>query len=492
MGTAGTVTIGQPLPNSTGATAIADGTYPSVFNNASVDPNFGVTSPIFLQSLNPSTGAVLNTFNATAAAAAAGQNVVTSFSSKSELSLNLTSGGSALTFMGYQATPNQLDISNANTPGIIEPGNTDIARATYREVAQVNAAGGIQLTTTNAYPGNNPRAVILNPNGLYFAAGNAGNGNGGPLVTAATGVQIIVPGQNATAATPGTSPVGQYNITQNGYAADKTAKDNNFRGETVFGNTLYVSKGSGGNGINTVYQVGAAGSFSSLTQANTSLLSPSITILPGFPTNLANSTPSPTNVISHPFGLFFANASTLYVADEGSGSTKDFSTTPYEAGGLQKWSLTNGTWTLDYELRGTLIGSSYTVGIGANSITTSVDGLRDLTGKVNADGTVTLYAVTSTIGSALGDAGADPNQVVDITDMLAATMASQVTAENFTVLETAPYGDVLRGVALAPNVPEPSTWSLMLLGFAGLGFAFHRSRRRAVTRVRGRALVREA
>ena len=27
-------------------------------------------------------------------------------------------------------------------------------------------------------------------------------------------------------------------------------------------------------------------------------------------------------------------------------------------------------------------------------------------------------------------------------------------------------------------VPEPSTWAMMLLGFAGLGFAFHRSRRK--------------
>jgi phospholipase/lecithinase/hemolysin len=33
-----------------------------------------------------------------------------------------------------------------------------------------------------------------------------------------------------------------------------------------------------------------------------------------------------------------------------------------------------------------------------------------------------------------------------------------------------------------PAVPEPSTWAMMLLGFAGLGFAyaFHRSRRRAL------------
>src|SRR5262249_9922693 len=29
-----------------------------------------------------------------------------------------------------------------------------------------------------------------------------------------------------------------------------------------------------------------------------------------------------------------------------------------------------------------------------------------------------------------------------------------------------------------PGVPEPSTWAMMLIGFAGLGFAFRQSRRR--------------
>jgi PEP-CTERM motif len=31
--------------------------------------------------------------------------------------------------------------------------------------------------------------------------------------------------------------------------------------------------------------------------------------------------------------------------------------------------------------------------------------------------------------------------------------------------------------SVTPGVPEPSTWAMMLLGFAGLGFAFRRSRR---------------
>ena len=38
-------------------------------------------------------------------------------------------------------------------------------------------------------------------------------------------------------------------------------------------------------------------------------------------------------------------------------------------------------------------------------------------------------------------------------------------------------------VTVAASVPEPSTWAMMLIAFAGLGFAGYRSRRRAVAAV---------
>ena len=472
--------IGAPLPNSAGVTATAASAFcttancsGNVWNNASVDANFGITSPVYLYSVNPTTGAIDNTYNATAAAAAAGTNLVNSFPSKSELAINFSSNGSSLTFAGYNATGGQLDVSNANTPGIIEPGNTDTATAAYRAVAQVNQAGNIQVTTTNAYNGNNPRAAILdNTTGQYYVAGNAGNGNGSAATTAATGVQIVTPGTNATPSTPGTTQAATYSITENGYAADKTAKDNNFRGETIYDGNLYVTKGSGSNGINTVYDVGPVGSLPASS-------SKTISILPGFSTTLAKATPTAANPVYHPFGLFFANASTLYVADEGSNSLDDFSTTPYEAGGLQKWSLKNGTWVLDYTLRGTLIGSEYTVdgtgSLAGDSLSTYTDGLRNLTGQVNADGTVTLYAVTSTVGSLLGDEGADPDQVVSITDVLADTSLSQASNENYTILDTAALGQVYRGVAIA-DVPEPATIGLISVGLAALSVARRKRR----------------
>jgi len=441
-GDANTVTVGQTLPGSN-KPAIASGLYPNVFNNATPDPSFGITSPIFLDEITTS-GTKINTLSIDP------NLITTSFPSKSELALNLTANGTGLTFMGYAAGINQLDVSNSNTPGIIEPGNPVTTTPTYRAVAQVNYDGSLQVTTTNAYAGNNGRAAILAANGVYYTVGNAGNGNGSAAITNAAGVQIVTPGQNATALTPGTNPVGHFNITQYGYPADKTAKDNNFRGETIFNNTLYITKGSGGNGINTVYQVGNPGTLPDpANAANTP-----ITILPGFPTSLAN---GPANSINHPFGIWFANPTTLYVADEGDGVKADAANSTFA--GLQKWSLVGNTWQEDYVLQNGLnLGSAYSVAGLDSAFNPATDGLRNLTGKVNSDGTVTLFAITSTV-SASGDQGADPNLLVSITDLLSNTTAAQAAGEQFSIIDRANYGEVLRGVSFAPQpsaVPEPS------------------------------------
>ena len=70
-----------------------------------------------------------------------------------------------------------------------------------------------------------------------------------------------------------------------------------------------------------------------------------------------------------------------------------------------------------------------------------------LTGVVNGNGTVTIYAITSTV-SGNTDQGADPNKLVAITDDLSAT--SLPAAESFVTLRSAGYGEVLRGVSLTP------------------------------------------
>ena len=67
-------------------------------------------------------------------------------------------------------------------------------------------------------------------------------------------------------------------------------------------------------------------------------------ILNGFNTVLAKNT---TNVF--PFGVWFANATTLYVADEGDGYAGGLDLDTHAAAqttaGLQKWVLEAGVWT---------------------------------------------------------------------------------------------------------------------------------------------------
>lgn len=438
------IAVGQALPG--GGTAVADGTYPNVWNNAQQDGSFGVTSPIYLDQYSVSGAASASLVNTLAINP---NQVSTSFSSKSELALNLSTDGKTLTFMAYVSPPNTLDVSNSNTPGNFDPTNP-VAGSYYRAVAQVDASGNLQVTPVNAYSGNNGRAVIA-ANGAFYMVGNSNNGTGTPAnIINDTGVQMTTP-----AMAPTTTMVGNYSITQNGYPADKAGKDNNFRGETIHNNTLYVTKGSGGNGINTVYQVGNSGSLPALSTA----ASTPIAILPGFPTGLAKNDGATGY---YPFGLFFGNDTTLYVADEGDGKLADAAADPHA--GIQKWRLINGTWQLQYTLQnGLKLGIPYTVTNYPAALSPATDGLRNLTGTVNPDGTVTLYAVTSTV-SASGDQGADPNQLVAITDNLAT--GSLPAAETFTTLESAAYGQVLRGVAFTPGtttVPEPASISAIVV-----------------------------
>jgi|SRR6516164_10098412 len=133
----------------------------------------------------------------------------------------------------------------------------------HRAVAQVDYRGKFHFTKTNAYSGNNGRAAIWNnsqgANVFYTAGNNAGNdGNPQPDdVIIAAGAQILTPEIKAEIAQrPGLpTPVASFNVTQLGDQLDKIGKDNNFRGLTIFDGVVYYTKGSGGNGVNTVYLV---------------------------------------------------------------------------------------------------------------------------------------------------------------------------------------------------------------------------------------------
>ena len=116
------------------ATATADGAYPYVFNNDIADSSFGVAAPIMLDQYTPA-GKLVSTLPVPTS------QLVTSFSSKSELALNLSTSGRQITFMGYSAPVDGIDISNSNTPLVPDPTNP-VTSSYYRAVAAVNAPDG--------------------------------------------------------------------------------------------------------------------------------------------------------------------------------------------------------------------------------------------------------------------------------------------------------------------------------------------------------------
>jgi hypothetical protein len=87
---------GQTLPG--GGTAVADGSNLNVFFNATPDGSFGVTSPIELSEYQGGTLTPILSLPTSSSFNDGG--IVTSFSSKSELSLNLSQNGRYLTLMG--------------------------------------------------------------------------------------------------------------------------------------------------------------------------------------------------------------------------------------------------------------------------------------------------------------------------------------------------------------------------------------------------------
>ena len=249
------------------------------------------------------------------------------------------------------------------TPGTASVTSTT-SSATNRLIGRVAADGSIDTSTRidDAFSSTNFRsAASVDGSTFYAAGGNSGIrylplGNTGPTTALSTG-----------------SPV-------------------NFRAVNIFGGNLYVSSSASPNyGVN---QIGTG----LPTAAGAAVM-----LLPGFP-----SASGPSS-----YGIYFADLSpavpgldVVYIADDNT------------TGGIQKWSLVGGTWTLN----GTIGGS-----------TTAL--LRGLTGtrtgtavQLVASGGGGLYTVTDQAGY----------NVVPSTAALPAPLV------------TPPANTAFRGVAFAP------------------------------------------
>src|ERR1700733_10702731 len=276
IGAVASLVVGvTPLANTNTATipAVSDNNYVTVWNNDTVDASFGVTSPIFLTAVDPHSGRVLNRLNVPT------DQVVTSFSSKSELALHLSQDehGNHLVFVGYAGSGvGALDVSNSDAVAGQDPTNPvsfafGSDYAFHRTIVSLDDDGRFSYTPTINYGGHNGRSALLGSNGLYYTVGNANNGNAAtfgsasngttPDVTETTGLEAVnqINGRSPTVTIPSgnsaeVNPLLQFGLGKKG-ADDKPGKDDNFRGITEFNGALYFTKGSGSNGVQTVYTV---------------------------------------------------------------------------------------------------------------------------------------------------------------------------------------------------------------------------------------------
>ncbi len=343
------------------------------------------------------------------------------YGSSSEGSLSLSTDGQSLVVAGYNINAAAYNTAEASG-GPNTYGDPRLAQSTsvpggqytpvQRVIADVRYDGTVDSSTAlyNVYNGNNPRSVVTDNGSVFYISGQGQSGD------TTQGVFRVADG-----------------------AATATTIDNttDTRSLLISNGTLYASRDSKQPKANPADNVGSYGLEPTATATATPLpgISKSVTLANGNGNNVNGSTGT-ANL--SPENFFFANATTLYVADAGApkqGGAGD--------GGLQKWSLVNGTWTLNYTLSNGL-GLKQATGAATTTAGFST-GLIGLTGKTNTDGTVSLYATSEP------NFDTDSTALYGITDTLAYTSAAQASGESFQTLMTAAPDTVIRGVAFAPQ-----------------------------------------
>jgi len=406
------------------------------------------------------------------------------YGSSSEGTLQLSGNGQYLTIMGYgvnAATYNseQTQFNNAfNSTSGANPTKIALGQtcslsscigtggsngsnnyAVPRVVALIGANGSVNTTTAvyNVFNDNNPRsAYTVDGTSIYISGqGNSPDNTGGVFYTTLGSQNPSVTPTSITGADAGSGTSQETNEVQ------------------IYNNTLYVSTDSkeGATNRDFIGTLGTAGSPPT-TLANGGN---GQTMLPGYGSSNGHGTltisgngnglagQNGKTINLSPQNYFFANSTTLYVADSGVPKNSGGSNSTLGDGGLQKWSLISGSWVLDYTL-------SAGLGLVANTSTDGVSGLYGLTGEV-VGGQVELFATSYVL------ADTDQTYLYGITDTLSDTTASQASGETFSVLDTAPTDADFKGVAFAPEAATPLPAALPLFA-GGLGVMGLLTRRR--------------
>jgi hypothetical protein len=230
----------------------------------------------------------------------------------------LSGNGQYLTIMGYgvnaaafNADPAAYSASSGNTAlgqsgSLTGQSYTPVARV----VALIGANGSVNTTTAlyNIFNGNNPRsAYTVNGGAIYVSGqGTKGDNTGGVFSTTlgSHSATSITGNDGGSGSSQDTRVVQVYNNTLYVSSDSKTGSTNrSFIGTLGTAGTLPTSLANGGNGPTMLPGYGNSGGTGKITiTSNTA--------------NGINSVGQQVNL--SPEDYFFANATTLYVADSGS------------------------------------------------------------------------------------------------------------------------------------------------------------------------------
>jgi hypothetical protein len=400
------------------------------------------------------------------------------YGSASEGFLQQSVNGQYLTIMGYGVNATTFNTAPFSTYGATGLGQTTSLTAANqtgtvyttvpRVVALIGADGSINTSTalTGVFNTNNPRSVVTVDGSSFYVSGQ--------------GASKTDPTQGVFYATLGATTATPIDNSTDTRAVEIV--------NTGSGNTLYVSRdqnppGSGSQNFTNVSSLTGPGGglpTSSAGLVTTHIIPPASPDSLGGNNGSINVTAATENGVNDsrlgkfvylsPEQYFFASSTVLYVTDSGQPKNGNANAAALGEGGLQKWVLTNGVWTLDYDLTA---GLNLVNNANANANTPTapgVTGLFGLTGEV-VGGSVELFATSYGLNEL------SPSYLYEITDSLAAT--SLPGNESFTTLyasDTTTDDVSIRGVAFAP-APEPASMALLATGLTGLGLL----RRRAMT-----------